>query len=255
MITIDHFFTNDLGVAVSIPVDHELCSRFIERSQREIGLRRIHSYLFTHNMIDGNILDSGCWIGDNTIPWSRITKNTIYAIDPSAYNCDFIRLLVKINNITNVTIIQKGLSRHNVKIFTNDDINHGWFTYGEVGNHVIDSVSLDYLDGERLIENIACIHLDVEGMEQEVVLGAGGVITKYKPIITFEQHLNSDNYSSLCRHLQSYGYDIYLINEYLVDCRIDCRNFLAVPSSICFDNHISRINEYCQSSNLLLKME
>ena len=94
---------------------------------------------------------------------------------------------------------------------------------------------MDHLLTIGEIENIGYIHLDVEGFESNVIKGANEIISKYNPIITFEQHLTKDDYIKLCKHLFDKGYNIYLINEKLVGNNFDSRNFLAVPK-------ISKIN-------------
>jgi hypothetical protein len=88
-------------------------------------------------------------------------------------------------------------------------------------------VTLDYLYSQGQIENIAYIHLDVEGFESNVIKGSENIIKLFNPIIMYEQHLEIDNYKELSLHLYNQGYNIYLINEILPYCRHDCRNFVA----------------------------
>ena len=88
------------------------------------------------------------------------------------------------------------------------------------------------------LQNVALIHLDVEGFEFKVVRGATETIDKYRPIISFEQHVQVDNYLGLSEYLCEKGYDIYLINEVLPGCRRDCRNFMAFPCEL---NYGSRV--------------
>lgn len=67
-------------------------------------------------------------------------------------------------------------------------------------------------------------------MEMQVIEGAGNLISKFKPIIAYEQHLELDDISKPKAFLSSkFGYNVYIINEILPGCRLDCRNFLAFP--------------------------
>jgi len=89
---------------------------------------------------------------------------------------------------------------------------------------------LDYLLSQGEIDNIAYIHLDVEGFEFNVIKGSEQIIELFKPIISYEQHLETCDYKGLSLHLYNKGYNIYLINEILPGCREDCRNLLAFPN-------------------------
>ena len=72
-------------------------------------------------------------------------------------------------------------------------------------------------------------------MEAQVIMGSENVIRYFQPIITFEQHLNQDDYISLSSNLKKKGYLVFMINEVLPGCNPDCRNFIAFPNRIGFD--------------------
>ncbi len=193
-------------------------------------------------------------MGDNSIPWAKNITGIVYAIDPSEQNCLFIKELALINNISNVTIIQKAISDKNELLSTNDPITHCSFVYppiGITGETKVDACSLDYLYAEQIIDNIDYIHLDVEGMEFQVIMGATLLIDHFKPIITFEQHINTDNYVELSTYLKNKQYEVYLINETFAGCRPDCRNLLAIPLEKLTDNLINDIHLYLNKTNIL----
>ena len=89
--------------------------------------------------------------------------------------------------------------------------------------------------GQGILKNIGYIHLDVEGYEYNVIKGAKQLIDLYRPIITFEQHLETDDIAGICQLVKEKMYTIYLINEILPGCRPDCRNYLAFPSEMNLD--------------------
>jgi FkbM family methyltransferase len=254
MNTVTHNFINDLNTVIAVPNDHALYSTFIDRIYSEPYFRKIHSYFFSKDMIDGNVFDAGCWIGDNSIPWSKMTQNLIYAIDPSPRNCSFVKLLAEINNVSNISIHSFGLSRHDTKLSTNYDIDHAPFVYGIEGANTIDAVAIDSMAEKSLIENLSCIHLDVEGMESEVILGGMSTINKYNPIISFEQHIETDNYQGINEMLSKNNYQTFMINEALYGCRHDCRNFIAIPKRLFRDSLIEDINTFCKTSHILLSI-
>jgi FkbM family methyltransferase len=56
---------------------------------------------------------------------------------------------------------------------------------------------------QKIIDNIGYIHLDVEGMEYKVINGSSNLIDEFRPIISFEQHLEIDDYEGILSHLKN----------------------------------------------------
>ena len=248
-------FTNDNNVSVSL-IDHPFSNNLSIRDNHEVLFRRINTYLINNNYINKtNIIDLGAWIGDNTIPWAKNIRGIIYSIDPSPSNCDFIESTCILNNINNVKILQYAISNKEELLSTNDDINHCSFVYGNTGvngNTKINAVSLDMLFENKCIENIGYIHLDVEGMEYKIIQGAESIIDKCRPVISFEQHLEIDNYSIIQSHLINKNYIVYLVDEILPGCRHDCRNSFAFPKELYDDTIIQKINNHIGRNILII---
>lgn len=240
-------FTNDNNVNINL-VKHNFSKSFLVRDNHEVMFRRINTYLIKNKLIDGNIIDLGAWIGDNSIPWAMNLTHTIYAIDPSPNNINFIEQMALANNIRNIKTIQKAIGDKNEIIGTNKNINHCSFSK-KGGKLKVQSVTLDYLYSKGHIDNIAYIHLDVEGFESNVIKGSKKIIQLFNPIISYEQHLKIDNYKQLSLHLFNQGYNIYLINEILPGCRNDCRNLLAFPKNL--QIQINKINSSIGKNVLL----
>lgn len=244
-------FKNDNNVVIKLPVDfyykeyqQNYCNIFAFRDRHEVMFRRLHTYLIKHKIIQNNIIDLGAWIGDNSIPWAmNISKeNIVYAIDPSPQNLEFIQSVCKLNSITNIKTIECAVSDKNETVYTNDDINHLTISAENTGRNALSSVSLDFLHKLNVITNIGYIHLDVEGYESKVIAGARQLLNKYKPIVSIEQHITSDDYMGLMNTIKEIGYNVYLINEVLPGCRPDCRNFIAFPNEL--DINIKEIHSY-----------
>lgn len=248
-------FTNDDDVSVFL-LDHKFSSIFASRDNHEVLFRRINTHLIKNNIIQNNIIDLGAWIGDNSIPWAKNINenNVVYAIDPSTENCDFINNTCSINKISNVKVIKIAISDKNELLSTNDGLHHCSFVYEHNNNGLVygdykvdrankvDAVSLNYLYETRQIENIGYIHLDVEGMEFKVLKGCTNLIDSCRPIISFEQHLDLDDYSIILSFLNNRQYKVFLIDEILPGCRPDCRNSFAFPMEIYTDKVINDIN-------------
>lgn len=247
------YFSNDNGAEIKYHMNHRFADLFGTRNEHEVMFRRISTYLINNGHIDGNIVDLGAWIGDNALPWSKSfsrlgASHRIYAIDPSHENCQYIRDLAILNNIENITVIKKAISDKREVLYTNDNLTHCSFVnndgYNTTGENSAIAWPLDDLFNTGEIDNVAFIHLDVEGMENRVVAGAKTLIDTYKPIIAFEQHLEQDPFIELATHIMEKGYDVYIINETLPGCRPDCRNFIAFPTNK-FDEKIGEaINKH-----------
>jgi len=248
-------FSNDGGVTIKLP-RHKYSDVFKKRDRHEVLFRQIATFLIYNGYIENNIIDLGAWIGDNSIPWAENIHGTVYAIDPSPGNCEFIKSVAKINEIENIKVIQSAISDKNKVISTKmvfgDNLYHCTFKDGEDGEHKMNSYSLDHLHEIGEIDNISFIHLDVEGMEFNVVLGAKNIIEKFSPIITFEQHLTTDDYISLSSHLMQMGYSIHLIDEVLPGCNPDCRNFIAIKEEI-QEALVSRLNSELSKKDCLIR--
>ena len=75
-----YIFTNDDYAKVYLP-NHEFSDKFSTRDNHEIIFRKINTLLIKSKLINGNIIDLGCWIGDNSLPWSKnILKHLIQCI-------------------------------------------------------------------------------------------------------------------------------------------------------------------------------
>lgn len=239
-------FPNDNNSVIVIPEGYSKYNdNFKKRPYHESLFRRISYYLIDSGLIKYNIIDLGAWIGDNSLPWAKIIyPNKVYAIDPSEYNCNYIKALKEINELYNVNIIQKAISDKTEIVSTNGDINHTQFSQNSNGKIKLEAVSLDELNDQKVIEDIDYIHLDVEGMEYQVLLGASSIIEKYRPVITYEIHLYTDKHvEDIKMLLKSKNYKVYLINEILPGCNYDCRNCLAIPVEKEPENLISKMIE------------
>jgi FkbM family methyltransferase len=198
----------------------------------------------------------GAWIGDNSIPWAKNIDGIVYAIDPCHENCDFINKTCEINQIKNVKTIEYAISNINEVLSSNENLSHCSFIYGNPGSsgmNKVDAVSLDYLYEKTLIDNIGYIHLDVEGMEYKVINGSTNLIDECRPIISFEQHLEIDDYDIISSHLKNKDYSIFLIDEILPGCRPDCRNSFAFPNEIFNETLIENIHNYIGGNILISK--
>jgi len=212
------------------------CIKLRSRPNSEVLLRSIVYQLYRLKILDKSksIIDIGCWISDNTIVWSEMLEPgqaKVFAIDPSENNLRFGKSLASANSASNISW------HHNVcsdidgqELFYEGSIDHTCFDNSSKRHHLsIKSSTIDKLIPASHQASVGLFHLDVEGFEKLVLLGAKDVISSSLPVILFEQHITTDDFYDIARFLGQWLYKIYMINEVIPGCRLDCRNFIAFP--------------------------
>lgn len=255
-------FPLENNINIKIPVPKNRClheKRFSNTPLREALLRLVVTEFINAKLIKGNIIDCGAHIGDNSVPWAKLMKNNfIYAVDPSANNIKYIKELCNLNNLKNIKLLQYAISNCKKDVYTNGNIDHCSFRSGQK-KMKLKSTSFDNLFDDNKISNIDFIHLDVEGLEEDVIVGSKKIINFYKPIIIFEQHIsgrNNDNYIKLCDYLKNtHNYRNFMLNEQIDGCWEDCRNLLSIhPSKMKNINSlINKLNIKSNNNNMYIK--
>lgn len=149
------------------------------------------------------VIDVGAHIGDLAISLAKALTNIgrtdviVYAIDPSGVKCDFMRKMISANNLTNVRVINTGLSSSEKTLghnFAGNDNNTGGTRWSEGdGKESISFLPADALMERGLLGPIGLYHIDVEGFEVDALRGSKNLLQKYKPIILLESWV-ADNW-------------------------------------------------------------
>lgn len=160
-----------------------------------------------------SIIDCGAHIGDGSIPIAHaLIENgrsdiTVYAIDPSIYKCQFIEKIAKINNITNIKVINAGLSDNKKHMKLNPDVNdHNsgasiWKDNFTIPVENTEFVTLDSLE----IKNIQIIHLDVELHELQALNGSVNTLKSKPQYLSIECNTPEDTIQ-IDNFLSGYSY-------------------------------------------------
>ena len=238
-------FPLDGGVVVKLP-RHRHANIYHYSAFKEPLLRVIANHLIASGIVPkhSGIIDLGSWIGDNAVPWAMFHAGIVYAIDPSEDNIEFIRATSVLNGIENIVTIQKVISDGEELLGTFGDPTHcNFHSVDEHGDTsglslVANSTSLDLLHQEGVIGDVGLMHLDVEGFEMKVIIGATKMIDQYKPVVVFESHVLSQPTAPLIDFFANRGYRVYMINEIHPGANPDCRNFVAFYGD---DNRVSLI--------------
>lgn len=224
---------------------------FFETTNSHVLLRKVMYELFKINYLDADksIIDIGSYIGDNSIVWSKFLKNNgkVFAIDPYDKNLEFGKMIAGINNITNIEWIEAACSDEEKDLRYGGSLDH--VSFKEEVNQFQKIFKANTLDNlmKKNINKITLLHVDVEGLELEVLKGAKKIIEKSKPTITFEQHISLEKFSHVTEFIRSFGYQVFMINEVIPNNYRDCRNFIAfdqmkpMPIIQDFDQHNARL--------------
>lgn len=199
----------------------------------EVLLRKTIYELYESGYIsrDLSVIDIGSWIADNSIVWSHYLSDAakVIAIDPSADNIAYGQNLAKVNNVKNIKFVQAVCAdKSGIKLDFDGPIHHAEFRVSTTQNYIL-STTIDEIMAEEGLP-VGFFHVDVEGFELSVLRGAEYIITRDLPVISFEQHISKENINDVTSYLKSFNYRIFMVNEVLPGCCLDCRNFLALPS-------------------------
>jgi FkbM family methyltransferase len=224
-----------INLIEGMTIRRSLLNKQIDFKLRPISetlLRKIIFHLYDINYIDKkkSVVDIGCWIGDNALVWAKLLKErgSVFAIDPSHENIMFGQTVCNQNNITNIKWVNAVCSsKVGIPLSFSGKLDHAVFEETNKTQFSLLSNTLDNIVGYKFHNQISLMHVDVEGFEERVLKGASAIIKKSKPIIVFEQHISRDNVMSLISYLESENYTIFLINEVIPNCELDCRNFIA----------------------------
>ena len=208
---------------------------YFHRPNSEALLRRVIYGLYADGYIpaDKSIIDIGSWIADNSIVWSKQLKegSYVFAIDPSPENQSYGQKVASLNDVSNIKFIEAVCTENEgEKLDFEGDLGHTSFYKKPLDGKIV-STTLDAIIANSGNPSIGLLHVDVEGLEFSVLKGASKIIKNDLPIISFEQHISQEDIFKVTDFLREFGYRVFMVNEVLPGCSLDCRNFLAFHSS------------------------
>ena len=156
------------------------------------------------------VIEVGSYIGDHTIYLSKRCKQ-VYAIECNTRNYYQLCANLLLNNCTNVDAHNKcvGYSNTRAKLSFIKEGNNAGAVYikdssGNIPIYTLDKLFLKYID------RLDYIVTDVEGMDLDVLLGAMGLIDKFKPLIIFEfnEKHSPQSFEEYTKYLTNLNYSI-----------------------------------------------
>lgn len=150
----------------------------------------------------------------------------VIAFEPHPANCSKLLEHMRLNNISNVTLVTTGVGKENgnaTLIYREDDLAVSTVVEGR-GRRILDEkagkaieIEVDTLDRlSRTLPKPDFIKIDVEGAELEVLLGMEEIIRTHRPRLLIEIHgmgggkqSKIDNGKKVIHFLAARGYSIY----------------------------------------------
>ena len=175
-----------------------------EYSEGEVDL---FSRLIDENTV---VLEVGANIGALTVPLSRIAK-AVFAFEPQRLVFQMLCANLALNDVINVVAINGavGATPGVVAIpVLHPDYENSFGSLGVDQWGEGESVRRHTIDGMNLV-SVGFMKVDVEGMEEEVLIGARKTIMEHRPIIYFEAD-RLERRESLFRYVQNVlNYDMW----------------------------------------------
>lgn len=222
-------------------------STYRTRPFAEVLFRKTIYELYESGFIDRelSIVDIGSWISDNSVIWAQYLRGSaeVIAIDPSQGNIEYGKELARVNNLNNIKFVQAVCAETSgIKLdWDGYSIDHAAFKVSDFTRNYMLSDTIDDII-VRCGRSVGFLHLDVEGLELQVLKGSLSMVARDLPVIAFEQHISSENVDSVSSLLRDFNYRVFMVNEVLPGSNLDCRNFLAFPTI----KGLPRLNHFIQ---------
>ncbi len=186
-------------------------------------------------------------------------RGQVFAFELQRLLAQTLAANVALNSLTNVHTYHLGVGREAATVWLRDDIdylsdrNFGGFsmkflTCSEEDPYPKYPVTIVRLDDFYHQPRLDLLKVDVEGMEDDVLRGAAGVIHRHRPVIYLEND-RKEKSVVLIELIRSYGYRLFWHHAFLYSPN----NFTGNNSNI-FQEGIASINMVCihKTSNINL---
>lgn len=166
--------------------------------------------LFEKTIPEGSIVfDLGAHVGFYTLLASTLvgSKGKVFTFEPMPANLFYLKEHLRINRITNVTVIEAAVSNCSGVTYFEEGSSSFEGRISSQGTLQVKTVSLDELIDRGEIPTPDYIKIDVEGAEMQVFSGAKSLLMNARPTIFLATHGN-DVHQQCCEFLTSLGYQL-----------------------------------------------
>ena len=161
----------------------------------------------------GVVIEVGANIGAHTLPLAKLVgaAGRVYAFEPQRVVYQTLCANVAINSLTNVECFHCAVGAQPGHVLIpeidySQPANFGGLSVNQFEQG--SKVPLVSLDGFIDPPHVHLLKVDVEGMEQEVLQGAKGLIERFRPVLYVEND-RKDRSRELIELIRSMGYKLY----------------------------------------------
>lgn len=162
------------------------------------------------------VVDAGAHNGEFSILSVLLGAKKVYAFEPVSGTAEILEKNISLNNMEDkITIVKKALSNKNGRARISFDYvgDGGASITSEVDKNFedIETVSLDNFVKENKIERIDFVKMDVEGFEENVIIGSAEIMKKFKPILSLSAYHKPDDKVKLPKRIKSIREDYKIV--------------------------------------------
>jgi FkbM family methyltransferase len=173
--------------------------------------------LFTQTINHGDVVyDLGANIGYYSLLAGVLvgTAGQVYSFEPVPRNIKFLRQHLSINRITNCTVVEAAVGRH-------EGVAQFDFAHNHVSGHLttdakgvsVRLVALDDLISVGCLPPPTVIKCDIEGAEYDALIGAAGLLRQYGPTMFISMH-SAHLRRCCCAFLTDLGYQLTSVDVF-----------------------------------------
>ena len=139
-------------------------------------------------------------------------RGKVFAFEPLPSNVSFLKSHLKLNGITNATVIEAAVAEHDGTARFETTANPSMGFLSPRGSLEVKTVSLDELVSRGEIPAPDCMKIDVEGAEVSVLRGAKGLLAHHSPAILLATHGRPQHQECL-QFLTSLGFTVKVLSD------------------------------------------
>jgi FkbM family methyltransferase len=189
--------------------------------------------------------DIGANVGFFTLVGARLVgpSGKVFAFEPVPQNAEAVRGNVGLNGFTNVTVIEKAVSRRSGagELILSSHPGGATLITGDiappdmVGMASVTLVSIDDVVAKGEIPPPDVVKIDVEGAEVEVLEGMTETIRKYRPILIYEiddadKQAFTQRFNRFEELVRTHGYEITRLRKGYPGIAIQVGHAVALPA-------------------------
>jgi FkbM family methyltransferase len=202
-------------IEVCVPNSIELLTPYVLLEQEDWFESEVK---FVRHMLKPGmqVIDIGANYGLYTLAMAKAvdSKGKVWAFEPTSNTAGYLQKSIQLNKMTNVKLIQAGLSSHRGKaelsLNPNSELNELIRRPEKHKSYeTIQLFSLDDCLAKNGWEDIAFVKLDAEGEESNIIKGGSQFLSSQSPLIMFEVKHGKELNLGLMKEFADYGYETY----------------------------------------------